>query len=78
MGRLRRARARGATTRFWRIKDGVLLLPHPGGHEWTEVPIAHLDDEAEFRGHLARLRDKWWVDEAAIDELLAIRAGRGT
>lgn len=75
MGKLRRALLRGRKARRWLYRDDRLVLPHPDGYDYTEVPAAHLVDEAEFERHLTRLRDKHWIDEDAIQELIEIAQG---
>lgn len=77
MPKLRHALVRGRRARWWQVHDDCLVLRHPRGHDWTEVPIAHLADEQEFGAHLSRLMDKHWITTAQIDELLAIRNGAG-
>jgi hypothetical protein len=77
MAKLRRALVHGAPARFWKIRDELLVLRHPSGHDWTEVPIAHLHDDREFEGHLNRLMGKHWISTGQIDELIEIRNGAG-
>ena len=77
MAKIRHALVRGRKARFWSIHDDCLVLRHPRGHDWTEVPIAHLAQDDEFQQHLSRLMDKHWISTAQIDELLSIRNGAG-
>lgn len=75
MPKIRRALVRGAPAKHWGVRDDCLVLRHPQGHDWTEVPIAHLADEEEFQRHLSRLMDKHWISTGQIDELISIRHG---
>jgi len=75
MRKLKPALVRGREASYWRVQDNCLVLRHPRGFDYTEVPIAHLVDERMFEEHLARLRARDWVREPAIDELLEIAAG---
>lgn len=75
MGKLRRALVRGNRARFWLHRDDCLVLPHPDGTNFTEVPVAHLLDDVALEQHLLRLGDKTWVKPAMLAELREIAAG---
>lgn len=78
MGKLRKALVRGSRARFWLYRDDYLVLPHPDGENFAEVPIAHLADDDMLWGHLARLGGKAWVPYDALEELREIAAGART
>lgn len=73
--RMRRALVRGRQAIFWCIRDDSLVLRHPSGLDEIVVPIPHLDDDVELQGHVSRLREKQWVDPAAVEELVDIAQG---
>ena len=75
MAKMRRALVRGEPARFWLLRNGAFVLRHPRGHDWTEVPVEHLDDDQQFAAHVERLSGKHWISRDALDELLALRDG---
>lgn len=78
MGKLRKALVRGSRARFWLYRDDCLVLPHPDGKNFSEVPVSHLADDAMLWEHLARLGGKTWVPYGALEELREIAEGART
>lgn len=72
---LRRALVRGRPAQHWHHYDGHLILRGPRRGEETTVPITHLVDDVAMAEHVLRLRDKSWVMEHEITELLEIARG---
>lgn len=75
MGKIRKALVRGSRARFWLHRDDCLVLPHPDGESFTEVPVAHLANNDALWEHIARLGGQSWVPYGAVEELCEIAAG---
>lgn len=73
--RTRVALVRGRQASHWLIRDDSLILRHPRGNAFTEVPIPHLVHDDFYPLHVWRLQDKNWVSPAAIEELIEIAKG---
>lgn len=73
--KIKRALVRGRPASFWNFRGDNLVLVGVMPGEETDVPAAHLIDEAEMERHYRRLADKRWVDPRAIEELREIADG---
>jgi hypothetical protein len=76
--RRRRALVRGRPASHWFYTQDCIVLRKPGGVEETDVPVAHLIDDALVEEHRRRLSAKTWVSPEALAEFDEIVAGART